>query len=285
MRPHPSTSRHWDGTLRTRHPRRTLAIARDSPSRLLRCAQPARCRHCGNRIHWHTTTGPSPVSLHPGELPADLVPAAYRWHLASGIAYPAGDGSPWCRITHTTVCPAATAPGDLPTPLTGIRRKLALHTRHLVDTTAFTALPSPPIAPDDSACRPQRPVVQLLYTRYVAAVPVEDVPCVAQTIRRTRCTTPVLAPGTNPGRWTLMPPTPHRHGTRQLTLPATDIAVYDLTHLSYSEQLRWRTQRCPTHTTSTAAPDLALPDWEPFDPLHHHPLTVTRLPTDPRSPR
>ncbi|MFE9045665.1 hypothetical protein ACFYOG_32770 [Streptomyces sp. NPDC007818] len=78
-----------------------------------------------------------------------------------------------------------------------------------------------------------------------------------------------------------MPPTPHRHGTRQLTLPNADIAVYDLTHLSYSEQIRWRTQRCPTHAATVTTPDLTLADWEPFDPLLHHALTATRLPTHP----
>ncbi|WP_234309389.1 hypothetical protein [Streptomyces sp. NRRL F-5193] len=124
--------------------------------------------------------------------------------------------------------------------------------------------------------------MQLLYTRYVAAVPVEDIACVAQTISRTRCATPVLAPGTNPGRWTLMPPTLHRHGARQLNLPTNNSAVYDLTHLSYPEQLRWRTQHCPAHAASTAAPDLALADWEPFDTLRHRP--ATRLPVAPRSP-
>lgn len=106
MHPRPAPSHHWDGTLRTHRPRRTLAVSHDSPTRLLHCAQTARCPHCANPIDRHATTGPQPVSLHPGELSARLVPAAYRWHLASGVAYPAGDGSPWCRITHLTVCPA-----------------------------------------------------------------------------------------------------------------------------------------------------------------------------------
>ncbi|MFJ3616296.1 DUF6083 domain-containing protein [Streptomyces hydrogenans] len=283
MHPHSAPSHHWDGILRTHRPRRTLAVSHDSPTRLLRCAQTARCHHCANPIDRHATTGPQPVSLHPGELSANLVPAAYRWHLASGVAYPTGDGSPWCRITHLTVCPAGTGEAALPAPLDAIRRRLAFHTRRLNDTAVFTAPPTlPPAVSDaDAVCRPQRPVVQLLYTRYVAATPVEDIQCVAQTIRRTRCSAPVLVPGTTPGRWTLMPLTPHRHGARQLTLPTTDIAVYDLTHLSYSEQTRWRTQRCPAHAAAITTPDLALADWEPFDPLLHHALTATRLPTHP----
>ncbi|MFF9150551.1 DUF6083 domain-containing protein [Streptomyces sp. NPDC014861] len=283
MRPCPTPSHHWDGTLRPRRPRRTLTVTPDSPTRVLRCAQTARCRRCGNRIDRHATTGPRPVSLHPQELPANLVPAAYRWHLAAAVAYPAGDGSPWCRISHPTVCPAGTDQPTLPPHLDAIRRHLALHTRRLIDTALLTAPPTlpPPAAGTDPACQPQRPVVQFLYTRYIAATPVEAIQCVAQTIRRTRCTTPVLAHATTPGRWTLMPLTPHRPGPRTLALPTADIAVYDLTHLSYSEQTRWRTQRCPTHATAITAPDLALTDWEPFDPHLHHALTATRLPTHP----
>ncbi|MGW3398452.1 DUF6083 domain-containing protein [Streptomyces hydrogenans] len=109
MHPHPAASRRRDST---RRQRRTLTVAHDSPGRLLRCAQTARCPHCGNRIDRHTTTSPHTVSLHPGELPTELVSADYRWHLASGIAYPAGDGSPWCRIAHLAVCPADTHPVD-----------------------------------------------------------------------------------------------------------------------------------------------------------------------------
>ena len=56
----------------------------------------------------------------------------------------------------------------------------------------------------------------------------------------------------------------------QLALPAADMAVYDLTHVPCAEQLRWRTQRCSAHAAAPAAADLALADWEVFDPLLHH---------------
>ncbi|WP_274565236.1 hypothetical protein [Streptomyces spiramyceticus] len=79
-----------------------------------------------------------------------------------------------------------------------------------------------------------------------------------------------------------MPATPHRRGTRQLALPASDIAVYDLGHLPYGEQVRWRAQRCPTHAAMTTAPDLALADWELLDPLFHHQFLATRLPRGTR---
>ncbi|MFD6791511.1 DUF6083 domain-containing protein, partial [Streptomyces anthocyanicus] len=59
MHPHPAASRRRDGT---RPQRRTLTVAHDSPSRLLRCAQTAHCRQCGNSIDRHTTTGSRPVS-------------------------------------------------------------------------------------------------------------------------------------------------------------------------------------------------------------------------------
>ncbi|MFF6778989.1 DUF6083 domain-containing protein [Streptomyces sp. NPDC012637] len=260
-----------------------MTVAHDSPSRLLRIAQHSRCRDCGNRISWHATHGHQPVSLHPVEIPAALVPAGHRWHLASGIAHPAGDGSPWCYLAHLPLCPVRTTLGALPPALGDIRRRLALNTRRLTEAGILTPGHNTGTEPHpEESCTPARPVVQLLYGRYIAATAIEDIQCVAQTMRRTRCTNPVLAPGTAPGRWTLTAATPHRRSTQQLALPASDIAVYDLGHLAYSEQVRWRTQRCPTHAATTAAPDLALADWEPFDPLLHHKYLATRLPRAPR---
>ncbi|MFC9337436.1 DUF6083 domain-containing protein [Streptomyces sp. NPDC057020] len=282
---HTSRSRHWDGSLHAHGRRRALRVAADSPTRLLRTAQHGRCRHCGNRVEWHITVTQRAVPLHPTELPAVIVPAPDRWHVASGVAHHADDGTAWCRITHPTLCPAHTTPHALPPALDTLRRRLALCTRRLLDEGVFT--PGEQLLPESDesdACRPARPVVQLLYGRYLAARPVEDIRCVAQTVRRPRCPHPVLAPGATPGRWTLAPATLHR-APRQLTLPAVDIAVYDLGHLPYSEQQRWRTQRCPAHAGTPSAPDLALAEWEPFDPLLHHAFLATRLPGNGRQHR
>lgn len=272
--------RHWDGSRVTPRRHRALAIARDSPSRLLRLAQRDTCRACGNAIDWHATPGHRPVALHPAELPASHIPKANRWHVSSGVAYAGADATPWCRITHRSICPGEAEPPHLPTGMTALRRHLALNTRRLIEAGAFTPGDPSQTAPHHTdPCRPTRPVVQILYIRYLAARPVEQIRCVAQTTRRTRCVHPILAPGTTPGRWTLMPPAPNHGRPQQLALPASDIAVYDLARLSYQEQIRWRTQRCPTHAATTAAPDLALADWEPFDPFLHHAFAATRLPT------
>ncbi|MFF5575664.1 hypothetical protein [Streptomyces luteogriseus] len=56
------------------------------------------------------------------------------------------------------------------------------------------------------------------------------------------------------------------------------MAVYSLTALPYAEQLRWRSQRCPQHATTPTAADLALAEWECFDPLLHSDHIHTRLP-------
>ncbi|MGW8764291.1 DUF6083 domain-containing protein [Streptomyces sp. NPDC055815] len=274
-----TTSRHWDGTPNAPHRRRALTVAPDSPNRLLRIAQGSRCQDCGNRIDCHITISHQRIGLHPVEVPAAIVPAEHRWHLASGIALPAGDGSPWCRLAHATLCPAHGEPGSLPSTLDEIRRCLALHTRRLTDTGAFTPARGPETTHrDDAPCAPARPVAQFLYGRYVAAARVEEIRCVAQTVRRHHCTNPVLAPGSTQGRWTLMAFAPHRRGTRRVDPSTAEFAVYDLSHLTYSEQVRWRTQRCPTHAATSGAPDLALADWEPFDPLRHHKFLATRLP-------
>ena len=156
-----------------------------------------------------------------------------------------------------------------------------LHTRRLTDTGALP--PTPPATPQPvtAAASPARPIVQLLLTCYLAGSPVEEIQCVAQTRQRSRCPRPVRDPSFPAGRWRLLPTGPRRG---QLTLPAQLMVVYDLGHLPYAEQLRWRTQRCPAHTAAPGAPDLALTGWQVFDPLLHAGHIHTRLP-HPAHPR
>ncbi|MEU3549444.1 DUF6083 domain-containing protein [Streptomyces longwoodensis] len=284
----PFPARHRDGSPIAARPRRLLQISPGSASRLLRCGQRDRCRECGNRIEWYTR-GSDPhrrsVRLHPGEVLAARVPAACRWHVSSGVAYPAGDGSRWCRLPHTAVCPAHDADPAC-AGLSGLRRALSLTTRRLIDAGAFTPASAPdhsmPVGAGVRVCRPDRPVVQLLYVRYLASRPVEEIPCVAQTRRRDRCTSSLLAPAAAAGVWRLVPVTA---ASGQLALPADVMAVYDLSRLPYTEQLRWRAQRCPQHAATPAAADLTVTDWEPFDPLRHHEHIHTRLPIGVRRPR
>ncbi|TXC99767.1 DUF6083 domain-containing protein [Streptomyces sp. ISID311] len=273
-----SSGRRWDGTpTRPHHRPRALRVAADSPSRLLRTAQPSHCRDCGNRIDWYTRTNQHPISLHPHEVTTAAVPTSSRWHVSSGIAHPAPDGTPWCRIPHTTLCPAHPTNEPATPQLAELRRHLALRTRRLLDTGAFTPQPTDPAPTQPAAlCRPARPVVQLLYCRYLAQHPVEDIRCVAQTRLRHRCAHRLLTPNTPAGTWTLMSATPP-HG--QLALPASEMAVYDLNQLPYAEQLRWRAQRCPLHAAAPHVADLALAEWEVFDPLLHHSHMYPRLPT------
>ncbi|MFI0779315.1 DUF6083 domain-containing protein [Streptomyces sp. NPDC021212] len=274
MQPTPATGgRHRDGS--PRH--RSLRVAPYSPSRLLRAGQGARCRHCGHRLEWFHTSNGQPIALHPAEIPATTVPESCRWHLSCGTAYPSGDGSAWCRIPHTLLCPHHTAPTPLSAPLQAARRQLAVRTRRLQAHT-FTPPPSPPATkPRPQPCRPARPVVQILYTRYLAAHPIEELRCVAQTRHHHRCPSPILT--TTPGTWTLLPTGP-THG--QLALRQQLMAVYNLSHLPYTEQMRWRTQRCPAHTAAPGAADVTLPGWEVFDPLLHHQHIHSRLPNAAR---
>jgi hypothetical protein len=65
-----------------------------------------------------------------------------------------------------------------------------------------------------------------------------------------------------------VPPAPGRdHLVGHLT--DTAMLVRDLTWLAYADQLRWRHQHCPDHVRSSA-PDVVLPEWEPFDAFAHH---------------
>ncbi|MFE7856338.1 DUF6083 domain-containing protein [Streptomyces sp. NPDC057403] len=273
--------RRWDGSRASGPQRRSLRIAPDSASRLLRCGQTSYCRACGNPVEWYVRGDDRLVQLHPHELPVTLVPEPCRWHVSRGVAHPAGDGSRWCRLAHALLCPACPAPSTAP-QLSELRRSLALRTRRLLD--AGTLAPStPPDGPPSGkvACRPARPVVQLLYVRYLASRPVDEIQCVAQTRRRIRCTAEVLSPGASHGLWILVPVSAHRG---QLALPSDVMAVYSLSTLPYQEQLRWRSQRCEQHAAAPTAGDLAVPDWEPFDPLRHHEHIHTRLPTHGRRP-
>lgn len=283
MRPS-STRRHWDGSPIQAHPRRSLCVEPDSPTRLLRCAQRECCRECGNSVEWYHRVRDRPVRLHPRELPVAEVPADYRWHVSSGLAHPAGDGSAWCRLAHAVVCPARDADATIAPALTRLRRAMAVNTRRLTDAGVFT--PTSPTHRSaqqlENACRPARPVIQLLYVRYLARRPVDEIQCVAQTRQRDRCTHRVLAPDRPAGIWKLVPATATQG---QLALPSEAMALYDLSSVSYAEQLRWRTQRCPRHAAAPTTADLALTDWEPFDPLVHHEYVHPRLPADVRRSR
>ncbi|MEW2397633.1 DUF6083 domain-containing protein [Streptomyces sp. NPDC046862] len=277
MRSTPPFPRHWDGSLVHVRTRRSLRVSNDSVSRLLRCGQSDRCRECGNRIEWYHCTNERLIRLHPRELPAEKVPASCHWHVSSGVAHPARDGSGWCRLPHSMLCPALEGQPAVP-ELVGLRRALAVNTRRLIVTGAFNPSSAPPNvdASPRNACRPARPVVQLLHIRYLANRPVDEIQCVAQTRRRHRCTNSLLTPETRAGTWTLVPVTT-AHG--QLSLPGEVMAVYALTGLPYAEQLRWRAQRCPEHAAIPTATDVAVNEWEPFDPLIHYEHVHARIPT------
>ncbi|OAH11723.1 DUF6083 domain-containing protein [Streptomyces jeddahensis] len=280
----PSAACRWDGAPRTTHPRRPLRVAATSPSRLLRAGQSSRCRRCGNRIDWYQRADQRPIALHPTELPAVQVPASCRWHLSCGIAHPHGDGSAWCRIPHTVLCPGRTPTARISLCIEAARRQLAVHSRRLIDTGAFTPATPPPVSePAAGSGRLTRPVVQMLLGRYIAEQPIEDIRCVTQTRHRHRCPKPVHAPDRPGGRWMLLPACRPQRG--QLTLPDGLMAVYDLGHQPYAEQLRWRTQRCPAHAAVPGAPDLALAGWQVFDPLLHSEYIKTDLPVTPSGRR
>ncbi|MFD7608442.1 DUF6083 domain-containing protein [Streptomyces mirabilis] len=284
MRSSPGSRRRWDGSYANGHRLRSLRVDPAGPPRIPRCAQSDRCRECGNQIEWFQRSDEGPVCLHPVELPTDGVPARLRWHVSSGVAHAAGDGSPWCRLAHAAVCPAhdAVFPPDA-AALAFLRRRLALNTRRLIDCGAFRPVvaSAEPRLPSD-VCRPARPIVQLLYVRYLAACPVDEIRCVAMTRRRERCTYPLLGPDDPTGAWILVPSTAAQG---QLALPDHVMAMYDLSALPYEVQLRWHLQRCHGHGATPPGADLVMAEWEPFDPVIHSAHIHPRLPTRVRHPR
>ncbi|MDI5973981.1 DUF6083 domain-containing protein [Streptomyces sp. SL13] len=275
----------WDGSPKNYHPRRALRVATDSPTRLLRTAQRARCTSCGNLIEWYPHPGGSSIPLHPRELPAAQVPPPDRWHVSSGIAHPAGDGTDWCRIRHALLCPTLATNRNHPSPLLNdIHRAIALITRRLTDQGTLPHHPQPPTPPaPPTEPPPNRPVVRMLYVLYLAPAPVEQIHCVAYTRTRQRCPMPINTP--NPtGTWVLLPNGPQRPSQEQLPLPENMMAVYDLVHLPYTDQLRWRAQRCTVHAAVPEAADAAMPAWQPFDLRRHRQHLHHHLPPTPPTP-
>jgi len=281
--------RNWDGSRPGHRTHRALRLHPDTRTRLLRAAQSRPCALCGNRVEWHYRADGRPVPLHPHELPVALVPTDLRWHLADGIAHPLADGTPWCRVAHPPLCPATEPP---PTArlgrLAALRRHLGVSTRRLIDAGQFTPRPAdPPVPPPTAGTPARRDVVCLLHALYLAPGPVAQTPCVSATVRRTRCPNTLTHQAKDTGQWAIVPvpsgrPRSHR---RELTdhLTGTPMAVYDLTHLPYASQLRWRAQRCPVHADSPAA-DIALTGWEPFDAFAHHQHITTTVPTSDPGP-
>jgi hypothetical protein len=269
---------HWDGSPRTAPVRRPLRVATTSPSRLLRAGQSRRCHQCGNRIDLYSRTDGRPIALHPAELATAQVPAPCRWHLSSGIAHPHDDGRTWCRIPHAVLCPQRTPICRISRPLESARRQLAVRTRRLIDTGAFTPTAFPTTTAPTGTGSPDRPVVRMLLCLYLADGPVEAVRCVAQTNHRRRCPRSVLGPDGPAGSWSLLPVGPRRG---ELALPEQTMAVYDLSRLPHAEQRRWRIQRCSAHAVPHGTADLALAGWQVFDPLLHAEHLRTDLPHPP----
>jgi hypothetical protein len=141
--------------------RRTLRTPAAHPSCLLRGRGNGRCPACGHRIECYPRADHRPLYLHPAEFTTTAVPAAWRWHLSSGIAHPHGDGSAWCRLPHAALCPARTPDPQLTPHLTELRRHLAVRTRILIDTGLLTprtpACPPPAELPRTPAPTPGAP--------------------------------------------------------------------------------------------------------------------------------
>ncbi|MEV5426906.1 DUF6083 domain-containing protein [Streptomyces cellulosae] len=250
-----------------------MQIAAHSPSRLLRAGQTGRCRSCGNRIDWYQRDDNRPTPPHLTAAATTDVPAACRRHTSNGIAYPHDDGSGWCRLPHAAQCPRASQHRVTSPRQTLLSRHLTVRSHRLIDTSALTPAPSTSSTLTETTS-PDLPVVRILLTPYHAQEPVEIIRSIAQTRQRHRCTRPSLDPPRPAERWTPLPVQPHHSHP---ALPGGTMAVHNLNHPPYGEQLRWRTQRCTTHTALSAA-DLPLADRQPLTPLLRTAHIRTQLP-------
>ncbi|MGI5380587.1 hypothetical protein ACQEV2_41570 [Streptomyces sp. CA-251387] len=88
------------------------------------------------------------------------------------------------------LCPRRTPLCRTSPYLDALRRQLALRTRRLTDTGAFTPTPPATGSQITDPHSPARPVVQMLLCHYLAEHTVERIRCVAQTRHRHRCPHP-----------------------------------------------------------------------------------------------
>ncbi|MFI0910508.1 hypothetical protein [Streptomyces abikoensis] len=100
----------------------------------------------------------------------------------------------------------------------------------------------------------------------------------AQTRARRRCSQPLLTADDPPGSWVLISLYSRDHGDQLSLTDDLSMAVYDLSHLPYFEQFRWRAQRCATHADTPAAADIVVTAWEPFNARIHHCHIQQQLP-------
>jgi hypothetical protein len=251
---------------------RRLWVHPENSSRLLRAGQTRRCRYCGNYVDWHYKADGSPVPLVPQEFPARQIPDGKRWHLSRGTVYPGDGGSRFCRIAHTAVCPAADE-SDTHPRLLPVRRHLAVHSRKLVETGTWAR---PAEAPTVSATRiadhttsgPDREVALILGVHYLAPGRIATLRCVALTPDKRRCPGTLLAATTpaDAGRWRTVP-VPYSGGLGA-QFAGEPMDAYDLSALTYAQQLRWRWQHCMAHDRSVA-PDIELTEWIAFNATDH----------------
>lgn len=139
--PPPAARRHQTRAPQPSHRARPYATGSARPQRT------GRCPACGHRVESYPRTDHRLLALHPAEFTLTTVPTAFRWHLSSGIAHPRSDGTNWCRIPHTVLCPSTPSGTPLTAHLNEVRRQLAVRTRILIDTGLFTPAPASPLCP------------------------------------------------------------------------------------------------------------------------------------------
>ncbi|WP_086708508.1 DUF6083 domain-containing protein [Streptomyces antimycoticus] len=246
-----------------------------------------RCSWCGNRVEWRETFEATRVPLIPVEFPRNAVPPRYRWHLDNGIACLGANPRDYgyCRIKHSTVCPAVPH-DDLDPAMESIVRKLAVRIRQMIESGAFVPAPAKPRSeaevqePDPAtAAAPGgvRHVIERGGLLRIGPGPLDTLRCVAEGPDGQRCANLVL--DTDEGRWT-QTEIPYAQGrAHQQILNAAGglMWVWTLTHPDFMNARRWLRQRCHGHSDERT-PEAVEVELVGFDAWRHGDFIIDRAP-------
>ncbi|MFD7817651.1 DUF6083 domain-containing protein [Streptomyces sp. NPDC059785] len=121
------------------------------------------CRRYGHRGALPLRPDLRPIAQHPVDLATVRVPRSCHRHPQGSTARPHGDGTPWAWVPHAVLRPHRDPTGRTGPYRKAERRRLALRTRHLIDTGVLT--------PPATLPQPVRPPVQTLLTRCLTGSP------------------------------------------------------------------------------------------------------------------
>ncbi|WP_328890876.1 DUF6083 domain-containing protein [Streptomyces sp. NBC_00316] len=264
-----------------------MYLHRSNQTKLLRRKGSSTCKYCGTPIEWFDRYDALTIPLTP-EFPSRRIPAALRWHVNRGVAYPGTDtDTGYCRIPHPSVCPAADHP-DLPSELQEVVLVLAVRMRTLIEQGEFVPYTESPSeeevsGPDPDETEGARHVISYHGALRIAPCEIDQLQCVATDSKtRLRCENGVFDLGE--GHWDVVavPYVPGRQGQSILSVTGGQMWAWAIP--DFNVLRRWWVQRCHDHYASPQ-PDHVKNELVLFNPLRHGDFILTEKPDGYERPK